>query len=115
MKILKRLACSLTALTLALTMSAAMGITAYARGGSDTSEPGYVTYKNEDYYIDEAAVADIVRQNMKNRVEEFSVNVRMSADITSRDLSDWRDRVFDLVQQHTGEPDEGDYITYQYG
>ena len=115
MKILKRLACSLTALTLALTMSAAMGITAYAQGGSGTSQPSYVTYKNENYYIDEAAVADIVKENMKKRVEEFSVNVRMSADITSRDLSNWRDRVFDLVQQHTGEPDEGDYITYQFG
>ena len=59
--------------------------------------------------IDDAAA--YFREQMKNRVGSFKVSVRVSEDA---DIDDVLDDIFNAATAHTGKPDEGDYLRFQF-
>ena len=84
------------------------------------------SFRKESYQLQET-VSDIVYENlndavlhirecMKERAESIPVSVYISCSETG--VTEWQDfakLLVNLAQNHTGVPDEGDYLHYQFG
>ncbi len=109
MNLYKRLTASLLAAAAAVTFTLAdipgLPVSVISASASSVSYKG-VEYLNDD----ESIIAEIAKHSMK-RESRFTINMYSdTADLDSYKLADY----FDKSITHTGVPDEGDYISYQY-
>ena len=81
----------------------------YHPAQTDLQEDLQTDYINEADYMTIEEAAAVLREQMKNRVYETTVLVKVPAE----DTNTWYD-IFDLAMAHTGNPKEGDYIFRQY-
>ena len=75
--------------------------------------PSFAENSDTIYHdTEEEAVAEL-REHMRQRDESFTLGMKGKVD--EEGLRDMIGRLVDEAMAHTGKPDEGDYIGYQYG
>ena len=88
-----------------ITIAAAMAICLAAA-------PSFAANEEITYHETEEEAAAELRDHMKHREQKVSIGLQCETD--SEGLEDLIGDLIDKALEHTGEPDEGDYIAFQY-
>ena len=77
-----------------------------------TAVPSYAGTSDVVYYDTEKEAVKELHEHMKQR--EKTITIGLKGSIDQKGLEKIIGRIFDEATAHTGKPDEGDYIAYQY-
>ncbi len=66
-------------------------------------------------YADTEEAGEFLREQIKSRVTEISISSTIPFEWSQEGLAELCDEIVDVATKHTGVPDEGDYLRWQYG
>ena len=90
----------------------ALMIMIFSSGLTFFAMPYYAYAQDITYYEDENDAADELREAMKERRSNSAVGIKGKTD--QEGIKQIIGRLIDKATEHTGKPDEGDYILFQY-
>lgn len=76
--------------------------------------PAFADSSDTVYCETEEEAAAELREHMKQRDENVTVTVELKDHVNQEDLEKLIGRLIDKALDHTGKPDEGDYLAFQY-
>ncbi|MCD8335306.1 MAG: hypothetical protein LUC35_08240, partial [Clostridiales bacterium] len=74
-----------------------------------------VSAASTTYYTTSEEVAEQLRAGMKNRTETIEIAYKTGTELTEETFNELFNEILSLTLEHTGAPEEGDYLAYQYG